>query len=432
MIKILNNKFLRNVGIVATGTAGAQIINVLASPIITRIYGPEAYGMLGLFNSILYVLLPASALAYPHAIVISSSRIKELALTYISLVVSTLLSTTLIFCLYFFYDFFNSTVVKDILIYLYLLPIAIIFYNLYQAIDNIYIKHGHFRSKAKASLNHAFLTNAIRIIGGWFHGTPSVLIFTTALNSFLHLLCLARCNFSFLVSYKKEVKKIKCFHLINTARRFIDFPKYRALQAFLNPLSQSLPLLLMASYFGVAVVGYYTLSRSLLVLPVSVIGNSVGNVFYSKANNMYKKKEKILPLLTNITFALVLVCAPPFLIIFFYGIEIFSFIFGEDWAVAGEFAKWIAIWQFFALINRPCSMIFNTFRMLKFTFYIEVIGVILRVVVLYVTYQLSQDSLITIINFCMVGVFINLYSIIVCFLKTINYDNLLTLDKSIL
>ncbi|WP_236315732.1 hypothetical protein, partial [Enterobacter hormaechei] len=59
---ISNNKFLKSVAIIASGTALAQIINLAAIPLITRLYGPQAYGMMGSFFSIVNVFIPLSAL----------------------------------------------------------------------------------------------------------------------------------------------------------------------------------------------------------------------------------------------------------------------------------------------------------------------------------------------------------------------------------
>jgi lipopolysaccharide exporter len=39
-----------------TGTTFAQIIAVLASPLLTRLYGPEAFGFLVLFTSIASII----------------------------------------------------------------------------------------------------------------------------------------------------------------------------------------------------------------------------------------------------------------------------------------------------------------------------------------------------------------------------------------
>ena len=42
--KLFSNKFMRNVVIVASGAAGAQMITMLFMPLITRLYSAEAFG----------------------------------------------------------------------------------------------------------------------------------------------------------------------------------------------------------------------------------------------------------------------------------------------------------------------------------------------------------------------------------------------------
>jgi len=54
------SKFLRSVAVVAFGTAGAQAITMAFSPVITRLYGPEAFGLLGVFMAMPQVSVPFS------------------------------------------------------------------------------------------------------------------------------------------------------------------------------------------------------------------------------------------------------------------------------------------------------------------------------------------------------------------------------------
>src|SRR5699024_7637402 len=63
--KIFQKKFVRNVFIVASGAVGAQILSLLLYPIITRLYGPEAFGVLGTFTALTKIVIPIAALTYP-------------------------------------------------------------------------------------------------------------------------------------------------------------------------------------------------------------------------------------------------------------------------------------------------------------------------------------------------------------------------------
>ena len=53
---------VRNVLKLAGGTAGSQVIVVAAAPILTRLYGPESFGVLATFASILALLNVVSSL----------------------------------------------------------------------------------------------------------------------------------------------------------------------------------------------------------------------------------------------------------------------------------------------------------------------------------------------------------------------------------
>ena len=60
--------FARGVGVLVGGTAGAQLISVLAAPLLTRLYSPEAFGILAAFSAILALCLVAAAGRYELAI----------------------------------------------------------------------------------------------------------------------------------------------------------------------------------------------------------------------------------------------------------------------------------------------------------------------------------------------------------------------------
>ena len=62
--------FLGDVLKIAGGTTFAQALSVLATPILTRIYGPESYGLSALFVSIVASVGVVSCLRYELAIML--------------------------------------------------------------------------------------------------------------------------------------------------------------------------------------------------------------------------------------------------------------------------------------------------------------------------------------------------------------------------
>lgn len=86
--RFLTSNFIKNVIVMATGVAGAQAVSIILSPIITRLYGPEAFGIMGTFVSIINIIAPVAALTYPIAIVLPRSDENAKGLIRLSLMIA--------------------------------------------------------------------------------------------------------------------------------------------------------------------------------------------------------------------------------------------------------------------------------------------------------------------------------------------------------
>src|SRR5699024_7039108 len=107
ILNVLKKKFVRNVIMIVASNAGAQAIAMIMSPIMTRMYGPEAFGMMGTFSSIINILVPIAALAFPIAIVLPKRDINAKKIIELSLIITVfnaILSLILLL-------FFNNSIV---------------------------------------------------------------------------------------------------------------------------------------------------------------------------------------------------------------------------------------------------------------------------------------------------------------------------------
>src|SRR5690554_3032782 len=92
---LIKGKFFRNIITLVSGTALAQIAGLFFIPFITRLYGPEAFGVLGYYSSLLSLLTPLAALCYPLALILPKRRSEALALFELSLKVACVISLTI-------------------------------------------------------------------------------------------------------------------------------------------------------------------------------------------------------------------------------------------------------------------------------------------------------------------------------------------------
>lgn len=354
--QLTESKLVRNIAIVATGTAGAQAIGMAFSPVITRLYGPEAFGLLGTFMAILAILTPVAALTYPVAIVLprSDADAKGLAKLSGGLAVGMACLIALIF-LIAGDRLVDLLGLQAIAIFLLLIPLAMMFSAFQQILQQWLIREKKFRITAKAAVIQALILCTIQAGIGLFYPVSAVLIVLATISNGLYaaLLWLGIKNQIKINLITQQTVIEKESDLGALAKRYQDFPIYRAPQDIINAFSQGLPILMLASFFGPAAAGFYTLAKAVMGAPSTLIGKSVGDVFYPRITKAAQDKENLFQLILKATLALTAIGFAPFALVVAFGPWLFSCIFGAEWVTAGEYARWLALFFLFNFINKP-------------------------------------------------------------------------------
>lgn len=407
--RLTKSKFVRNVAIVATGAAGAQAIAMAFAPIITRLYGPEAFGLLGTFMAVLAIATPIAALTYPIAIVLPKLDRDALGLAKLSTLLAFFMASLLAVIILFFGDSLAALLsLESIAEFLLLLPIAMLFSAFYQILQSWLIRKKQFKITARIDVIQALTLNSAKVGIGWFQPVGIALIIIATLGHALHALllwlgmrkqpgALAEAN------ERENVSSIK-----ELAYRHKDFPYFRAPQVAINSLSQSLPILMLASFFGPAAAGFYSLGRTVMSVPTTLIGKSVGDVFYPRIAEAVHHKENLFSLILKATLALASVGFVPFVLVIAFGPWLFSFVFGAEWVTAGEYARWLALWMYFAFLNRPTVVAIATLGIQGFFLAYEVMSILLRALALYIGFTVYSSDLMAVRLFSIAGVFLNL------------------------
>jgi O-antigen/teichoic acid export membrane protein len=83
----------------------------------------------------------------------------------------------------------------------------------------------------------------------------------------------------------------------------------------------------------------------------------MGQVFFNRCSTAYSQNQAIYPLLRKTTWMLTALSIIPFSVIFFFGEEIFVFVFGSQWAYSGQISEIIAPWLMVNFIASPISTV---------------------------------------------------------------------------
>ncbi len=334
-LKILHQKilqfskrpFIRNVATVAGGTAASQAILMAFSPLITRLYGPEAYGIQGVFMSIAGVMGAIAAMTYPVAIVLPKRDADALGLArlsiYTGMATSVLAAIILFFC---GSEILSLLKAEEISAFMYLIPAFMFTFVVGAVVSQWLIRKRAFNLTAKVTVWQSLVISTMKAGLGFVHPTAAVLVVANTLGVLLSaammLLGLLRTR----TASQEETKVSEpCSSTWALAKRHRDFPFLRAPQVLLNSVSQSLPVVMLAAYYGPASAGFYSIASAVLGIPIVLIGSSVMQVFYPRINEAIHRGEDAKALIIKATVGLVLSGALPFAVVIVAGPTLFSF-----------------------------------------------------------------------------------------------------------
>lgn len=405
----LRSKLLRNIVTVVSGTAGAQAITLAFMPVITRIYGPEAYGVLGTFLSVTMMLIPVAALTYPIAIVLPKRDGDARGLVRLALVTALVLATLVALALQLFGE--RLAAVADISIiqpYLMLIPFVMFCGAALEICQQWLFRTQRFRITASVAVGHSLLFNSIRTVAGLLQSSALVLVCTTALQQALHaaMLGLAMLRAKPHTDNHHGDAEQDSPGMLELARQHSDFPKFRAPVMLINAVSQHLPTLVLAAYFGPAAAGFFALCKQALTMPTNLIGKSVADVYYPRISRAIHDREPVAAMLLKATAALGLVGLVPFTLVAVIGPWLFALVFGEQWHVAGEYARWLALAEYVIFVSRPCVVAVPALSLQGRFLLFEMFSTSLRVLSLFGGALLIGNALATVQAFAVASIVI--------------------------
>lgn len=423
LLCLTKSKFARNVAVVTAGTAGAQAITMIFAPLITRVYGPEAFGLLGVFMALIAIFTPVAALTYPTAIVLPKEDADAKGVAKLAFWLALIISIITAIILFFVGDELLKLIGSDaISSFVMLIPVAMFFAAMLQITQQWLIRKKQFRTTAKIAVAQSLIINSAKTGFGWLNPVAAVLIIIATLGTALHALMMWLGIKRNLTAQAKMNPEYQAKTTQKLAAAHKDFPIYRAPQVFINAVSQSLPVLILASFFGPASAGFYAIGKMVLGVPSSLIGKSVGNVFYPRITEAAHNKENLTRLIINATVALAAVGFLPFALVIAFGPWLFGLVFGSEWVTAGEYARWLALWFLFLFMNGAAVTAIPVLNLQSFFLWFEIVTVLSRLIGLYIGFAIFQSDQIAVAIFGVLGAVLNISLIFLVIGKATKFD----------
>ena len=348
-----NGAFLKGVSALASGTVGAQLVTVLASPLLTRFYTPEDFGVLAVFIALLGVLSVVSSVRYELAIPLARTAAEALNILVLAVSINIVCSLAIGLLLLGLHE--NILRLLDVPLlapYLWVLPIGVILVGTYRALTFWAVREKTFSVIAQTKLTQAILGVGTQLAVGVAHGGPLGLVTGQVISQSAGMMVLGRRLFERFGDFKRFIRRRR---LAASAIRHARFPKFDLAAAAINTTAANLPQFLLAALFAPAVAGYYLLAWRVVSMPVAVLGQAVGQALYANAREA-AGKGCLFGFVWRIAGILALLMVVPLTALFAWGEQLFLLIFGPDWGTAGCYAGWLIVGAAVQFIYSPISL----------------------------------------------------------------------------
>ncbi|MFW2342863.1 oligosaccharide flippase family protein [Brevundimonas sp.] len=372
---------LKAVGLLVGGTASAQLLGLLALPVLTRIFSAEDFSVLAVYVAILTLLGAITCMRLDAAIPLPEDDSEVLNLLLLALLSATLVTVVLSVAIILWGPVLATALGRpDFAPFLWLVPIGVAFAGLYSAFQYLAVRQKEFGSIARTKLTQAVAGLGAQVGLGLAGAGPVGLMIGHGLMSGSGALALARRT---LRSGLLQSGRPSWIALRATLGRYQRFPKFSVAEELANNAGIQLPVLLIGIYLLGPEAGFLFLAMRVVGTPMTVIGGAVSQVYYAHAAQYYREgrlAEETASVFRRLSIWLVL----PMALLGPFAPDVFRAVFGPDWERAGVLLVWMVPWYAFRLIASPISMVMHVRMKQHLMLYLTIGGLLLRVVPLVI------------------------------------------------
>jgi len=335
------NAFFRHVVVLMSGSAIAQILPILISPLLSRIFSPEDIGVWGIYSAVVSIGALFVTLRYDSAILLPDEDSDAANIALFGLAISFIFSVIFFALLALgnhslLLDFMGIPAVIPVWQYI---PIGIFLAAAISIFSNWFIRTIRFSSLAFSRIVQSASTAIIQIGASVLKADAMALVAGQVMG-----LVLGIASFAVNIWRKDRHNKIdiSLSRMKSAIIRYYRFPLFSLPAGLLNSFGAYLPLFMLGSVFSPVIAGYFALTQKVLAAPVALIGNNILDVFRERATTDYRDTGNCRAIFVKTLIALILLATPPSLILFFFAPSLFDFVFGNDWRESGEYARILA------------------------------------------------------------------------------------------
>jgi O-antigen/teichoic acid export membrane protein len=343
-----------------TGSALSQVVIVLASPVLTRLYEPAIFGEYATLSMVLSSVVVFATGKFELSVLLQTDQVRAWQAACLAMTTAVLVSTALFAagCMALWLlpnEWTQRMLLKGISpAALLCLCLVMVLLNASQAIlFALMNRNGQFSGMSAARIAQAFIMVVSQITLSFLSNGLTGLLLGTVLGL---IACAAVQSFYAVRGNGLEFPNTDSMRTIAVANK--NLPLHTIPTDLIGTLLAQFPVYFLAAHYSTAAVGFYSLAQRTLQAPMQLIANSIGEVFRRNASSMYAERGECKHYFLKISGLLGLLAVVGCVVTVLWAEPLFAWVFGAKWESAGSFAA-IMIFMFaLKFIVSPISFMF--------------------------------------------------------------------------
>lgn len=319
----------------ASGTIVSQVLVVAATPVITRMYSPAAFGSLALFTSLYGILIHFTTLKLELSILLPKERRTAMQSTVLALCVCMIFGLLLSAALLVWAQY-------NVLPWHYaLLPCALSSGAIFSLAQLWCSREKDFLHIGLGTLLNAIINISFCVTAFLLMKFPEALVAGYTLGLFGSAIYLASIKHEVVRSVLSELPSLGFGRLRTLFVEGLSFPIHVLPSTLLTSLAYQIIPLLMVHFFSSSVVGLYSVANRLLYLPSVLVAGAFSDIFRSELMTRMHGGSDALRFFRRSLALLLLLTGPAYIVLWWLSPMLFRIFLGSNFAEAGVFARYL-------------------------------------------------------------------------------------------
>jgi O-antigen/teichoic acid export membrane protein len=379
------DSFIRNITTLVSGTVFAQLLIIIISPILTRLYSPECFGYFSYYQSISGLISAIVCWRYDIAIVIPSDNEDAVNIFFISVIICCIMSVfSLFLCIIFHKIVARMLNAPSFSIWIVFIPLTVFLAGMFQIFNYWCTRCKYFKYLAARQITQNSVMAVVQTGMGFVLRSNSIGLLCGYIIG--QMAAVGRMGYNIIKNdWELFSNSINLSRIKKIFVRYKRFPLFDTWSALFNTASTIFIPLLFGVFFDAGIAGYWGLANRIISLPMIIIGNAIAQVFFQKSASIKEEQDDLRNLTESFFTFLFSLLYIPFLILFICSPYLFRVVFGIEWWKVGIYVRFLCPWTFLTLCISPLSSLYVILNKQHISMIINIIVVIIRLSIVVVS-----------------------------------------------